>query len=116
MIVIKLAVGQITAHRKRSHVDKVRNSALDIKATGIAALKPRLKKLRRRQSRLDMLRDSLDARRDTAKQSAANVRGRAERVAARVPFVGATNGTGHATSAVIDDNATDIENTTEDER
>ena len=122
MIVIKFAVSQFLAHRKRSHVDRVRRSASEIRATGVAALKPRLSRLRRRRSRLEMLRDSLDARKDTAMQGAANMRDRAEKAAGRVPFVGtvgATNGTSHAASAVVDDNATDTndappETTTED--
>ena len=116
MIVFKLAIGQLLAHRKRSHVDRVRRSALEIRKAGVAALKPRLSRLRRRRSRLEMLRDSLDARKDTAMQGAANVRDRAERIAGRVPFVSATNGTSHAASAVVDDNATDQRATEEEDR
>ena len=108
MLVIKFAVSRMLTQRKRSRVDRMRQSASEIRNTGIAALKPRLNRLRRRRSRLDMLRDSLEARKDTAMQGAASMKGRAERMAGRVPFVGVTNGTGHATSTVIDDNATDM--------
>ena len=82
-----------------------RRVASEIKDTGVEALKPRLSRFRRRRrGRLEMLRDSLDARKDTALHGASHVRNRAGRAVGNIPFLGSKNGSSNAANHLADEN------------